>query len=554
MAVVEARSDLPGSDLPGTDLPGSDLPGSDLLRDRLGLAGWPRTGVDRVLGWVLPVVVALLALADRASHVSALRCARLAGGALDNCFDETYYARDALSLLHHGVELPPDAMQTYVVHPPLGKWLIAVGEWVFGYNETGWRAASVVCGSLLVLVFARLVRRVTRSTLLGTLGGVLMALDGLEFVQSRIATLDIFLTFWLVCGVACLAADRDHGRSRLARRLGDPTRYWAGSWAGPRLGPRWWRLAAGVCFGAACATKWSGATLLIAFVLLAFAWDVGARRTAGVRGPGLAAVWRDGLGLLLGMAVLPVVVYAASWTGWFVTDGGYDRHAKSNTVSSWVNYHRQALCFHEGLVNDVELKSTLLCGPNPGKTIYSSHPYESKPFGWLVLARPVAYAYESVKAGEAKDGIRCRGPQDCSREVLAVNTPVLWWAGLAAVIGCIGLWAARRDWRATLVLVGFGAAFLPWLSNTQRVMFAFYALPLLPFVVLALVLVLGKVLGGSGASVQRRRLGALAVGAVTLVVLADFAWLHPLLAGDVIPYDAWHDRIAGFLGFPGWIV
>jgi len=538
------------------------------LRARLGLAGWPGSRADRVLGWVAPLVVTALGFWLRASGVTRPR-GTVKDGFLIGYFDEVYYARDAWSLLHHGVELRPEALQAYVVHPPLGKWLIAAGEAVFGYDELGWRIASVVCGSLMILVFARLVRRATRSTLLGTLGALLLSLDGLQFVQSRISTLDVFLTFWLVCALACLVADRDAGRGRLARRVQDPTRWRAASPSGPRLGVRWWRLGTGFCLGAACATKWSAAPFVVAFALLGLAWDVGARRTAGVARPVRATARRDLLPVAVAFAVLPVLVYTASWTGWFVSDNGYNRHAKSSTLASWIDYHRQALCFHEGLANSPQKKSALLCGPQPAEcsragvspaspsqcySTPSGHVYQSKPFGWLVLARPVAYAYDTVKSGESKDGVRCTAVgQDCSREVLAINTPVLWWAGLLSVLLCPFLWAGRRDWRAALVLVGFAAGFLPWLANTERVMFQFYALPLLPFVVLALVLVLGLALGPPRADPRRRLLGSAAVGLVVLLVLADFAWLHPVLAGDVIPYSAWRDRVTNVGGLPGWL-
>ena len=54
-----------------------------------------------------------------------------------------------------------------VVHPEVGKWLIGLGESAFGMDPFGWRVASAVVGSLMVLVMIRLARRVTRSTLLG---------------------------------------------------------------------------------------------------------------------------------------------------------------------------------------------------------------------------------------------------------------------------------------------------------------------------------------------------------------------------------------------------
>ena len=103
-----------------------------------------------------------------------------------------------------------------IVHPEVGKWLIALGEATFGMDPFGWRVASAVVGTLAVLVMIRLVRRLTGSTLLGCTAGLLLAFDGLHFVLSRSALLDVFMAFFLLCAVACLVADRDWGRARLA--------------------------------------------------------------------------------------------------------------------------------------------------------------------------------------------------------------------------------------------------------------------------------------------------------------------------------------------------
>ena len=54
-----------------------------------------------------------------------------------------------------------------VVHPEVGKWLIALGEKAFGMDPFGWRISAAVVGSLMVLVMCRLVRRMTGSTALG---------------------------------------------------------------------------------------------------------------------------------------------------------------------------------------------------------------------------------------------------------------------------------------------------------------------------------------------------------------------------------------------------
>ncbi len=102
------------------------------------------------------------------------------------------------------------------VHPDVGKWLIALGEKAFGMDPFGWRVSAAVVGSLMILVMCRFVRRLTGSTLLGCVGGLLLGLDGLHLVLSRLALLDIFLAFFLLCAVHCLVADRDWLRRRLA--------------------------------------------------------------------------------------------------------------------------------------------------------------------------------------------------------------------------------------------------------------------------------------------------------------------------------------------------
>src|SRR3712207_1869639 len=176
----------------------------------------------------------------------ALRLHRLAVPA-KAAFDEVYYACDAQMLLRYGYEHAHqkdnvcivDATTQgpgFVVHPPLGKWLIGIGEQIFGYSPHGgataafgWRIAACVFGSLSILILCRMGRRLFRSTLLGCFAGLLLALDGLHFVQSRVAMLDIFLMFFVLAAAACLVTDRDWGRRKLSERLG-ADRSFPGPW------------------------------------------------------------------------------------------------------------------------------------------------------------------------------------------------------------------------------------------------------------------------------------------------------------------------------------
>jgi dolichyl-phosphate-mannose--protein O-mannosyl transferase len=480
---------------------------------------------DGAASWIATAAITLIAGLLRFWHLSQPH---------GKIFDETYYANDAHQLMLHGVEQThPNTNDGFVVHPPLGKWLIAAGEKVYGFNETGWRVMAAVVGTLTVLVLIRAARRMTGSTLLGCIAGLLLTLDGLHFVLSRTALLDGFLTFFVTVAFACLIADRDDGRRRLAERLeaGSDDR------SGPRLGFRWWRLATAVALGMACSVKWSGVFFLLLFPLLAFAWDVGARRSAGVFHPVRATFRRDVLPALALFAVLPPLIYTASWSGWFFTDNGWDRNYADqyndhwplvpDVFRSWFHYHKAILDFHTNL--------------------HTPHHYQSHPLGWLALARPVAFFYESPKLGE----MGCHAARGCSREVLGIGTPAIWWVSIPALVLMAWYWVSRRDWRAGAVLLCFLIGFVPWMWSDlhDRTMFNFYAAPCLPFMVLAITLVIGRVIGPSDASDTRRTWGAIAAGAYLLLVVLNFFWLYPVLAAEVISYDHWRHLML----FSSWI-
>ena len=69
----------------------------------------------------------------------------IGGGACDLLFDEAYYPPEAHELLTWGFEY--NRGYTFIVHPPLGKWLIACGIGLFGYDSFGWRFPSAVAGT-----------------------------------------------------------------------------------------------------------------------------------------------------------------------------------------------------------------------------------------------------------------------------------------------------------------------------------------------------------------------------------------------------------------------
>jgi dolichyl-phosphate-mannose--protein O-mannosyl transferase len=376
----------------------------------------------------------------------------------------------------------------------------------------------------------------TRSTLLGCVAGLLMSLDGLELVLSRTAILDIFVMFWVLAAFGMLVLDREAARAKLADlaiasgATGLPGEALDGG--GPRLGIRWRRVLAGVFLGFAVASKWNGIWFLFAFALMAIAWDIGARRAVGYRDRLVGVLQSDIKWLPVTFGVAPLAAYIASWSGWFAGSLGYDRnwaalngnHAPIlSTLDSWYQYQKSMLGFGLGLS--------------------SQSGYVSKPWSWLLLSRPVSFFYAAPKG--------C-GSKSCSQEVLAIGTPAIWWASMIALLFCLGWWISRRDWRAGAVLVGVGAGWLPWFWfawHDNRTEYYFYAIAFLPFLVIAITLCLGLVIGPVNAPPGRRAIGAVFAGAYVLLVLANFAFMDPVLAAQVLPYSDWHQR----MWFSSWI-
>jgi dolichyl-phosphate-mannose--protein O-mannosyl transferase len=74
-------------------------------------------------------------------------------------------------------------------------------------------------------------------------------------------------------------------------------------------------------------------------------------------------------------------------------------------------------------------------------------------------------------------------------------------------------------------------------------MYLFYMIPAVPFMVLAVVLAAGLILGRADATPTRRAAGAATVGAFALIVLINFWWLYPVLTAETLTQAEWWARM-----------
>ena len=337
-------------------------------------------------------------------------------------FDEVYYVDGARDLLKYGVEVDGTNPE-FIVHPPVGKWLIASGIKLFGDGEFGWRIASAIFATLLILLFARLVHVLFYSPLLTALGAALMALDGLLLVHSRTALLDLFLTFFTLLGVLLWHRNRH---------------IWAG-----------------IAFGLAIGCKWSAIYFVAVIGLIAVYQILVARDIRKSLKPITAKFLQYG--------VLPVFVYTLTWTGWFISDRGWSRQWSSNPFVSWLHYHSEMLNFHTGLTE--------------------KHPYEANPWSWLVMGRPTSFFYDSPKDCGAKDCaqevLALGTPILWWIGTISIAVVIGYWIK--------SLIHHRVDSAANIVVLGVVAGYLPWFAMQQRTVFSFYAIIIQPFLIVAIV-------------------------------------------------------------------
>ncbi len=337
-------------------------------------------------------------------------------------FDEVYYVDGARDFLAQGVEITGDEPE-FVVHPPVGKWLIALGIKLFGDNEFGWRFMGALLGSVMVVLIALIAHRLFRNSYLTIAASALMAMDGLALVHSRTALLDIYLSFFILLA----------------------TYFFLARW-------HWW---AGIALGLAVATKWSGLYFLALFAIVALYRAFAHNTGRDLIRPTFRTATQYGL--------LPISIYITSWSGWFASSRGWARDNSENVITSFLHYHSQMLGFHTGLVE--------------------KHSYQSNPWSWLIMGRPTSFYYETPKtcgADSCSQEVLALGtPLLWWLGTIALAVVLGFWIRSIAV--------KRYEPPLNLILAGMAAGYLPWFFFQERTVFTFYAIVFQPFLILAIV-------------------------------------------------------------------
>lgn len=404
-------------------------------------------------------------------------------------FDEIYYVDGARDFLKFGVEVSANKPE-FIVHPPVGKWVIALGIKVFGDNPFGWRIAVALLGTLSILLIAKIAARIFGALGYGLIAALLTFFDGLNLVMSRTALLDISLTTFLLFATWFLI---DH-------------RF----------------LLAGLFFGLALGTKWNAIFYILVFATLFIVKEIRERSHEKSK-----RNFKETISLIalrkVQLFVVPLAVYLISWIGWFRSPRGWSRFwAVDNggsifaPIRSFIHYQFEILRFHEGLE--------------------SRHNYKSSAWQWLLQIRPTSFYYESPQCGAIK----------CSQEVLALGTPLLWWSGAICLAILLIFWLQKRNY--TVILLGVAAGLLPWFAFPKRTTFSFYSIVFEPWLILAIVAVIKEINERLPVRFSRKS-RKLALAGFIAIIGGNFIYHSPIFLAITLSYEHWRS----LMWFSSWI-
>ena len=361
-------------------------------------------------------------------------------------FDEIYHARTAYEFLH--------TMSVYEwTHPPLGKELIALGVAVFGMTPFGWRVMPALFGALMLPVFFTLGKRLFRRRDYAFLAAALFAVDTMHFAQTRIATVDVFVVFFILLMYLFM------------------TDYLRCEAEGAALKKSFLPLGAcGVSFGLGVAAKWTGLYAGAGLAVLFFTDRI--RRgmkaeTKEEKDAWWSRTWKTILFCCVFFLLIPGAIYFASYIPFY----RYEACARDSTIPMTfpqmleilVNQQKSMYSYHSNLT--------------------ATHSSQSAWYEWPFGAMSVWFYYSSGEKAVSN--------------ISTFGNPAVWWIAAAGTLCAMTETIAGRmkpdpGYRKKalwILLAAIAANYLPWVL-VPRCTFQYHYFPTVPFVILCGVLLL----------------------------------------------------------------
>ena len=397
-------------------------------------------------------------------------------------FDEIYHARTAY-------EMTQNVYNYEWTHPPLGKFIISIGVRIFGMCPFGWRIMGTLFGIAMLPIFYLFTRRLFGKTWISTVTTVLFAADFMHFAQTRIATIDVYVTFFIILMYYFMY------------------RYYRMSFNDTPLVKTFVPLLlCGISMGLGCACKWPGVyagiglaviffyTIFVRFMEYRYACNDPEGESNGISHEMVIKNFLKNVLYTFGFCVLafviiPGTIYTLSYIPFNNgTDMGLIQRMLKNQIDMW-EYH-----------SDLD----------------ATHPFSSTWYEWPIMKRPIWYYNKTLANG-------------LQENISAFGNPAVWWAGIPAFLYMLFRMIARKDKKATFLSIGYLAQLIPW-TGVTRCTFIYHYFPSVPFVIIMVGYSM-YCLTYSTENVKTRRTVAISCMVYAAIAVGLFAMFYPVLSG-----------------------
>jgi dolichyl-phosphate-mannose--protein O-mannosyl transferase len=390
-------------------------------------------------------------------------------------FDEIYFPRASFEIFNGDYVFES-------THPPLGKIIMWIPCAIFGMTPLTFRFMGNLAGIFMILVMFHIGKELFEHDKYGLFAAVIMALDGMHFAQTRIATVDSFLVLFSMLAILFFIKylkTKDDNVKRKYIMLA----------------------TSGIMWGCAMATKWTSAYVGIGLGILFFIDYVvkGIKNKFNIK-PILMG--------LLSFVLLPVVIYIASYAPLYgngntkatytITNKDGTEETKSESIASITGF----IQFQIGMFN---------YHANVNKGVdYQPHPYSSDWYTWPVIYKPMWFYLKDYGDGTKST-------------IASMGNPSIWWLSILTFAITVVLSIVKKDrigWFLVIMVIATWLLF----GLIPREMYIYHYFPTSVIMMLTIVYVISKLC-------DKFPKFSVLMPILSLVFLFVFIYFYPVFSG-----------------------
>lgn len=335
-------------------------------------------------------------------------------------FDEIYFARTAYEHQHN---LPIYEW----THPPLGKLLMAVPMLFMGMTTFAYRLMGNIAGILMIPTIYVFAKMLFKESKYGVLAAIIMAADGMHFVQSRLGTADGFLVLFIMLEYLFMYKYIISEDKTLRKRL-------------------LYLFFSGLFMGLAIAVKWSGVFAGIGLALVFFvnmAIDIFVKKKKWNKENTITILSCFGFFVLI-----PIAIYLLSYIPYYIVENAYIKDLKT-----FIEWQQQMYNYHHNLV--------------------ATHPYSSMWYTWPITKQSILYWVGTTNSGAIT-------------RIALLGNPAIWWFSVPCMIFTLVAAIKSRKFEYWFLIIPIVSMMISYVG-ISRIMFLYHYFPILPFVMLTIV-------------------------------------------------------------------